>query len=82
MRASAPAKQKKSPKKRREKLNVVHQVIEVSSPSSEGEGTVAKEEQQLSLYESQGKREDIPLVNGTISPLSIPMKIVVPKLGV
>lgn len=55
--------------------------MEVSSPSSEGERTLTKEELQLNLYDSDSEGKDDSMASGTIIPLPVPMRIIVPKLG-
>lgn len=57
------------------------QVIKVSSHSSEEEETLAEEDQQPIPYESEDEGESDPMVSGVIQPFSIPVKIIVPKLG-
>lgn len=62
-------------------MGVALQVIEVSSPSSEGTGTLIEEDQQPVLYQSEDEGESNQTVNGAVHPLSISVRIVVLKLG-
>lgn len=80
-RVPTPIKLKKSQQKGQEKSSVALQVIEVSSPSSEGAGTLIEEDQQSVLYQSEDEGESSPIVSGAIRPLSISVRTVVLKLG-
>lgn len=60
---------------------MAHQVGEVSSPSSEGEGTPTEEDQKPAPYESNDEGEEDLMVSGAVCPFSILLRIVVPKTG-
>lgn len=50
-------------------------------PVSEGEGTLTAGDPQLTFYKSNHKREDDPMVSGTITPFLTQMEIIVPHSG-
>lgn len=70
-RGPGQLKGKKTLRKGKEKMGVVQQVMEVSSPSSEGEGTLTTSNTNLVFYESDSKGEDDPIGSGTITPLTV-----------
>lgn len=57
------------------------QVVEVSPPKSEGEGTPATEDLQLNLYESESEGEDGLMVSGPVHSLTAQVDIVVIHSG-
>lgn len=71
-----PPKPKKLSSKGKEKERVARQVVEVSLPESEGEGTPAEEDLKLNLYKSDNEGEDKPMVSGPISPLAAQLDLV------
>lgn len=66
--------------KSKEKTKVAKQVVEVSSPSSEGERTLIPEKPVF--YESDSKEEDDPMATGPISPMTTSVELFVPSSGV
>lgn len=60
---------------------MAQQVMEVSHPSSKGEGTPNSCKPNLVFYESESEGQDDPMVSGAFALLTTQVEILVPHSG-
>lgn len=76
-----PLKLKKPPKKGKEKLWAVTQIVENSPPENGEDGTPAKEEPLMVLYNSEREGEDNLMVSGPVNHFEVKVSIKAPHSG-